>query len=133
MLDVLRELAEATEFPVLVALDDFNQCYQLTGYHYDGERVRPEQLTLVNAFRFFQPATDNDDDGASRSFVFAPKNPMRNGVVLAAESHHRVITNKEKKQYQPVWKAITRAAPGRVNHTRYNLGEVRWLRAPCHN
>eukprot|EP00750_Incisomonas_marina_P032023 INCI8759.1.p1 GENE.INCI8759.1~~INCI8759.1.p1 ORF type:complete len:521 (+),score=91.75 INCI8759.1:176-1738(+) len=121
VLDLLRELAAVTERNVLLALDDYNQCYQpSTGYFYDSECIRPEQLTLVNALRFFKPVDASKPNGAH---AFAPEYPLRNGVVVAAESHHRVLSREDQKEFKPVWKAISQAAP-RVAHGRYSLSEV---------
>ena len=133
VLDLLRELAAATEHPVLVALDDYNQCYQHTGYFYDGLSVGPDQLTLVNALRFFKPVqvqavaqeakTQADDSSsnakATPAYAFVPSHPLRNGIVLLAESHHRPLSAEMQETHRPVWKAITRASPGRVAHERY--------------
>lgn len=117
VLDLVRELSVTTEFPVLLALDDYNQCYQSTAYYYDNERIWPEQLTLVNALRFFQQTSDDEEH------AFAPKHPLQNGVVVAAESHHRSLDKSDNAKYRAVWKSIT-ATASRVPHSYFNISEV---------
>ena len=41
-----------------------------------------------------------------------------------AESHHRPLSRAVQRTHRPLWKAISRSAPGRVAHSRYNLAEV---------
>ena len=116
LLDLLREFAYITEFPVLVAFDDYNHLYQPTGYYLDLERVQPEKLTIVNALRYFEPVSD-------KLRRFAPTYPLQNGVVIAAEGHHRVLPNKYKPAYNQVWKQV-RGAATRVHVPYYSVDEV---------
>jgi hypothetical protein len=116
VLDLIRELGETTELPVLVALDDYNHCYQRTSYFYQSEPVEPEQLTIVNALRFFKK---NDKQEVS----FAPEYPLRNGVVVVAEAHHRPLRKTLQASYHSFWKNL-HSCVDYLAHKRYSVEEM---------
>jgi hypothetical protein len=54
--DLLSELRQVTEFPVMVAIDGFNLLYDPTEYPQDGKLLMPEQLSVPSALQFLGPA-----------------------------------------------------------------------------
>jgi hypothetical protein len=122
MLDALDELALVEEFPVLVAIDDFNWLYEPTEYFYDERYIPPQQLSLVSAFRMFA-ADDEYRSRVKREYKWQrgepeypdhffserpphspfslpetpsrepPRMPLANGFVVAAMSHGRLPTD----------------------------------------
>ena len=65
---MLHELAELTDVPVLVAVHGAEALYRETDYFFRGERLAPEQMRLMRAFRYF------DDADAPTAPVAALKN-----------------------------------------------------------
>ena len=65
---MLHELAELTDVPVLVAVHGAEALYRETDYFFRGERLAPEQMRLMRAFRYF------DDADAPAAPVAALKN-----------------------------------------------------------
>ena len=121
MLGALDELALVEEFPVLVAIDDFNWLYEPTEYFYDERYIPPQQLSLVSAFRMFA-ADDEHRSRVKREYKWQrgepeypdhffserphlpfslpetpsrepPRMPLANGFVVAAMSHGRLPTD----------------------------------------
>ena len=69
------ELNSVVEFPVLLAVDEFNAWYDTTDYHDRFGRLFPEQMRLIAKWREF-------DTG------------MKNGIVVGAVNKTAPVTNK---------------------------------------
>jgi hypothetical protein len=50
LVDLLAELREVTEFPVLIAVDGHNSLYEPTEYASEGRTLAAEDLTIPAAF-----------------------------------------------------------------------------------
>ncbi|CAK4078256.1 unnamed protein product [Aphanomyces euteiches] len=72
VIDLKNELAQVTEVPVLVAVDEYNAWFEKTVFGYEGVEVKPEDITIVDAFR------DVDATG------FRQDRQLKNGLFIAA-------------------------------------------------
>ncbi|GLE01369.1 hypothetical protein PINS_up010199 [Pythium insidiosum] len=49
VVDLRAELAKVTEFPVLVAIDEYNTWFEKTVFGYDGVDVKPSDIAVIDA------------------------------------------------------------------------------------
>lgn len=80
------ELAQVTEFPVLLAMDGINAMYDVdeTVYPWEGEWLRPEQLTLLDALRVVDESGLRESAGMKRGAIVATTS-------RAANKHTRIF------------------------------------------
>lgn len=86
VVDLRNELAQVTEFPVLIAVDEFNTLYQETVFGYEGKAVWPEDISVVDALRDF------DEKGLK------PERRLKNGLFIAATTENFPSRHQFKKQ-----------------------------------
>ncbi|DAZ92673.1 TPA: hypothetical protein N0F65_000443 [Lagenidium giganteum] len=86
VVDLRAELAEVTEFPVLVAVDEFNSLYEDTVFGYEGQTIWPEDISVVDALRDF------NEKGLE------PERRLKNGVFIAATTENYPSSFKFKHQ-----------------------------------
>ncbi|ETW09771.1 hypothetical protein H310_00253 [Aphanomyces invadans] len=86
VLDLKAELAEVTEFPVLIAIDEYNTWFHKTVFGYEGVPVKAEDITIVDAFR------DVDATG------YRVDRKLKNGLFIAATTENYPTKNEFSKQ-----------------------------------
>ncbi|KAF0699756.1 Aste57867_9683 [Aphanomyces stellatus] len=86
VLDLKAELAQVTEFPVLIAIDEYNTWFRKTVFGYEGVDVKPEDITLIDALR------DVDESG------YRADRALKNGLFLAATTENFPSAHDFSKQ-----------------------------------
>ncbi|ETV80493.1 hypothetical protein H257_06763 [Aphanomyces astaci] len=76
VVDLKAELAQVTEFPVLIAIDEYNAWFQKTVFGYEGVPVKAEDITVIDALR------DVDASG------YRADRKLANGLFIAATTEN---------------------------------------------
>lgn len=72
VVDLRAELARVTEFPVLIAIDEYNTWFEKTVFGFEGQDVRPQDISVIDAL------TD------VRASGLEPSRELANGLFVAA-------------------------------------------------
>jgi hypothetical protein len=86
VVDLRNELAECTEFPVLVAVDEYNTWFGKTVFGYEGKDVKPGDISVIDAL------TDLREKG------LVPGRKLKNGLFIAAITENFPTRVHFKKQ-----------------------------------
>ncbi|KAF1323611.1 Atp-dependent dna helicase snf21, partial [Globisporangium splendens] len=86
VVDLRAELAKVTEFPVLIAIDEYNTWFEKTVFGFEGKEVFPSDITVIDALK------DVDAEGhlADRK--------LTNGLFIAATTENYPSRFDFKKQ-----------------------------------
>jgi hypothetical protein len=87
LVDLLWELRQVTEFPVMLLLDDVNVWWEETAYPVKGNMLKPEDLTLVDAMRPL------DAEGVRTDAI-----GFARGTVVAATTHAHTRHPREMRE-----------------------------------
>ncbi|KAE8874790.1 hypothetical protein PF005_g11038 [Phytophthora fragariae] len=74
--DLKEELAQTTEFPVLIAIDDYNTWFQKTVFGYEGKDVEADDISVIAALK---------DIGAKG---YDESRKLKNGLFVAASTEN---------------------------------------------
>ncbi|GMF26641.1 unnamed protein product [Phytophthora lilii] len=90
--DLKAELAQTTEFPVLIAIDDYNTWFQKTVFGYEGQDVEPDDISVIAALK---------DIGAKG---FDESRKLKNGLFVAAvtENFPTKVHFKQQVDYRKI-------------------------------
>ncbi|GAB9472177.1 Atp-dependent dna helicase snf21 [Globisporangium polare] len=86
VVDLRTELAQVTEFPVLIAVDEYNLWFQKTVFGFEGKEVFPSDITVIDALK---------DIGAEG---LAEDRTLANGLFIAAVTENYPSHYDFKKQ-----------------------------------
>jgi len=94
--DLKEELAQTTEFPVLIAIDDYNTWFQKTVFGYEGQDVQPDDISVIAALK---------DIGAKG---YDESRKMKNGLFVAAvtENFPTKVHFKQQVDYRKIRAAM---------------------------
>lgn len=84
--DLKEELAHTTEFPVLIAIDDYNTWFQPTVFGYEGKDVTADDISVISSLK----------DIGSRGYDESRK--LKNGLFVAAVTENFPSKIQFKKQ-----------------------------------
>lgn len=92
VIDLKAELAKVTEFPVLIAVDDYNTWFEKTVFGFEGKDVQPSDISVIDAFK---------DIGAEGHIK---ERKLANGLFVAATTENFPSRFNFKKQvdYRPL-------------------------------
>lgn len=86
VVDLRTELSNVTEFPVLVAVDEYNTWFEKTVFGFEGEEVFPSDISVIDTLK------DIDAKG------FKPERKLKNGLFVAAVTSNYPSKADFKKQ-----------------------------------
>lgn len=86
VVDLRAELAQVTEFPVLIAVDEYNTWFEKTVFGFEGKEVFPSDITVIDALK------DIGADG------IAEDRKLANGLFIAAVTENYPSRFEFKKQ-----------------------------------
>lgn len=86
VVDLRAELAKVTEFPVLIAVDEYNMWFEKTVFGFEGKEVFPSDITVIDALK---------DIGAEGH---AEERKLANGLFIAAVTENYPSRFEFKKQ-----------------------------------
>ncbi|KAF4325303.1 hypothetical protein BBO99_00000378 [Phytophthora kernoviae] len=84
--DLKEELAQVTEFPVLIAIDDYNTWFQKTVFGYEGKSVEPDDISVIAALK----------DIGTKGYNESRK--LKNGLFVAAVTENFPTKTHFKQQ-----------------------------------
>ncbi|KAG6617632.1 atp-dependent dna helicase snf21 [Phytophthora cinnamomi] len=90
--DLKEELAQTTEFPVLIAIDDYNTWFQKTVFGYEGKDVETDDISVIAALK---------DIGAKG---YDESRKLKNGLFVAAvtENFPTKVHFKQQVDYRKI-------------------------------
>ncbi|RLN99606.1 hypothetical protein DYB28_000588 [Aphanomyces astaci] len=94
VVDLKAELAQVTEFPVLIAIDEYNAWFQKTVFGYEGVPVKAEDITVIDALR------DVDASG------YRADRKLANGLFIAATTENYPTKYDFSKQVCASYKRV---------------------------
>ncbi|RLN58579.1 hypothetical protein BBJ28_00019266 [Nothophytophthora sp. Chile5] len=83
--DLKEELAQVTEFPVLIAIDNYNTWFQKTIFGFEGKEVKPDDISVIAALK----------DIGSKGYKEEHK--LKNGLFIAASTENFPVKVHFKK------------------------------------
>lgn len=90
--DLKEELAQTTEFPVLIAIDDYNTWFQKTVFGYEGKDVEADDISVIAALK----------DIGTKGYDESRK--LKNGLFVAAvtENYPTKVHFKQQVDYRKI-------------------------------
>lgn len=117
VVDLREELAHVTEFPVLIAIDEYNLWFQKTVFGFEGQEVLPSDISVIDALK------DVDAQGLK------PNRALKNGLIVAAvtENYPSKFDFKKQVDYRALRKTLRVYSPEELKRVVAYYNEVSFL------
>lgn len=117
VVDLREEFAQVTEFPVLIAIDEYNTWFQKTVFGFEGQEVFPSDISVIDALK------DVDAKGLK------PKRALANGLFVAAvtENYPSKFDFKKQVDYRALRKTLRVYSPEELERVVAYYNEVSFL------
>ncbi|KAG1686001.1 hypothetical protein DVH05_007302 [Phytophthora capsici] len=115
--DLKEELAQTTEFPVLIAIDDYNTWFQPTVFGYEGKDVAADDISVIAALK----------DIGSKGYDESHK--LKNGLFIAAvtENFPTKVHFKQQVDYRKIRTTMRTYTPEELSTVVSYYNQVSFL------
>ncbi|KUF94963.1 COP9 signalosome complex subunit 1 [Phytophthora nicotianae] len=115
--DLKEELAQTTEFPVLIAIDDYNTWFQPTVFGYEGKDVAADDISVIAALK---------DIGAKG---YNESRKLKNGLFVAAatENFPTKVHFKQQVDYRKIRATMRTYTPEELSTVVSYYNQVSFL------